>query len=72
MSPIEFDPDDEQVAEVAVAALNAAHRRAVDSGRPMVVLIGDELVRITAAGRTVLKKLPPRLKVAVRTKRASS
>ncbi len=57
--------DDEEVAQMAVAALNAATRRAIESGLPIVVREGDELVEIGPQGRTVLKRLPPRQNLTV-------
>jgi len=64
--------DDEEVAEMAVAALNSASRRAIDSGFPVIVRIGDELVEVGPQGRTVLKHLQPRQKVSINREPKSS
>lgn len=72
MLPVDVDSDEEEVALLAVQALTAAHRRAVQSGRPVLVVENGELVRIGPLGRTVVKTLPPRHKVLDRIKRALS
>jgi hypothetical protein len=73
MTPIEFDPQEGEVAQLAVQALTAANRRAIQLGRSVIVVENDELVRIGSPfGKTVLKKLPPRRKVVFRIKRAST
>jgi hypothetical protein len=72
MTPIELDPQEDEVAPMAVQALNAAQRRAIHSGCSVIVVENGELVRIDSLGKTVLKKLPPRRKVSVRIKRAST
>ena len=72
MAQIELDQEEGEIAQLAVQALTAAHRSAVDSGRSVLVLEKGELVRIGSLGRTVLKKLPTRQKVSIRIKRASS
>ncbi len=72
MIPIELDPQEGEVTQLAVQALTAAQRRALNSGRSVLVVVNGELVRIGSPGRTVLKKLPPRRKVSVRIKRAST
>lgn len=52
---------DEQVPEVAVAALNAAHEQAIASGFPVVVVIEDGLYRVSASGeRELIRPLAPR------------
>ncbi len=55
--------EEERIPELAVQALNAAHWRARASGRPVVMLVGRTLMRVTGDERVVLKELPPRLKV---------
>jgi hypothetical protein len=59
--------DDDDVPEQAVQALNAASRRAAASGLPLVLVRGDQLVRVDATGVTVLKELPPLKRVTRRT-----
>lgn len=67
------DPQETEVAQLAVEALTAATRRAIQSGRSVVVVVNGELVRMRSpADKTVLKKLPPRRKVIGRIKRAST
>ncbi len=54
---------EKRVPEIAVRALNAAHRRAVASGMPMVMMIGDGLYRVSGTGeRELIRMLPPRTK----------
>jgi hypothetical protein len=72
MTPSEPDPQEAEVTHLAVQALTAAQQRAIHSGRSVLVVENGELVRIESPDRTVLKKLPPRRKVSVRTKRAST
>ncbi len=72
MVPVELESEDDNVPELAVQALNAATRRAIRSGRSIVLVENGELVRIGSDGKTVLKKLPPRRKVETRFKRAMS
>jgi hypothetical protein len=71
MTPIDLDPQEAEVPQLAVQALNAAQRRAINSGRSVLVVENDDLVCIGPSGKAVLKKLPPRRKVSVRVKRAS-
>jgi len=63
--------DDDEVAQMAVRALTAASRRAMDSGRPVIFVVDDQLVRRDASGTTVLETLPPRRRVSDRVKQAS-
>ena len=54
---------EKRVPEIAVRALNAAHRRAVASGMPMVMMIGDGLYRVSGSGeRELIRMLPPQTK----------
>jgi len=61
--------DDEEVAQMAVQALAEAQRRAQQVGRTRIVLVGRKLMQIGPSGTVELKTLPPRTKVAVRSKR---
>jgi hypothetical protein len=72
MAPNELDPQEAEVAQLALEALTVAQRRAHNSGRSVVVVENGELVRVGLSGKTGLKKLPPRRKVTVRVKRASA
>jgi len=63
---------EERIPELAVKALDAAHQRARASGRPVVMLIGRTLMRVTGEERVVLKELPPRTKVDCLHKRVAS
>ena len=72
MTEEEMIREEERIPELAVLALNAAHQRARASGRPVVMLIGRTLVRVTGEHREVLKELPPRQKVECRTIRIPS
>ena len=55
---------EKKVPQIAVKALNAAHRRAVASGMPLVMMIGDGLYRVSGTGeRELIRMLPPQTKV---------
>ncbi len=71
MAEIDMDSNEADVTESAVQALNIATRRAIHSGLPILVVIDSTLVRLDLSGMTVVRKLPPRRKVATRLKRAS-
>ena len=71
MTERELDELEEQVPALAVKALKEAQARARASGRPIVVLVGDELMRIGPTERTVLKKLPPPARVGIGKRRAT-
>ena len=60
--------DDEEVPRQAVKGLDEATRRALNSGRPVVVVRDGHLVRLVGGEVVVLKKLPARRKVVVRHK----
>lgn len=62
---------EKQFPQLAVDALNAAHREAVASGLPMVMVIGDGLYRVSGSGdRELIRMLPPRMKVPDHLKRS--
>ena len=62
---------EERVPQMAVDALNAAHQRAVASGVPLVMVIGDGLYRVSGSGeRELIRMLPPRKKAGDLTKRS--
>ena len=64
MDDREMEELDKLVPQIAVDALNAAHRRAVASGMPLVMVIGDGLYRVSGTGeRELIRMLPPRMKV---------
>jgi hypothetical protein len=67
----ELDAEDADIPQMAVDALNAAHRRAVASGRAVVFIQDGELVEVSSSGKTVLKKVSRRVKVTTLVKRAS-
>ena|GEM_PF-3582211 len=69
MTEEEMRIEEEKIPELAVQALNAAHWRARASGRPVVMLVGRTLMRVTGEERVVLKELPPLVKVECRKKR---
>jgi hypothetical protein len=71
MAEFDVESEDEETARVEVEALDEASRRPLASRQPVVIVENDQLVRITPSGKTVLKNLPPRQKVSVRTKWAS-
>jgi len=72
MTDEELDALEETIPELALRALTAAQQRAKGSGRDFVVVVGNELVRISSDGTTVLKTLPELPRVTERTKRATS
>jgi hypothetical protein len=57
------DPYEVDVPEQAVRALVDAHRRAVQAGYPIVMVRDGNLVREQGGKSTVLKQLPPRMRV---------
>jgi hypothetical protein len=69
MPPLDEDHHDEQVPELAVQALTAAHRRAVAAGHPVVFVRAGQLVRLQGNQITVLKPIRGRQKIAFRVKR---
>ncbi len=54
MSESELDALEATVPDLAVRALNEAQQRARVSGRPVVLVVHDQLVRIGPEGTTVL------------------
>ena len=72
MSEEEIERLEELIPAMAVEALNAASRRAREAGLPVVVVEGNQLVRIVGTERVVLRELPPRLPVTDRVKRATA
>lgn len=67
-----IDPQDAETALLAVNALRAAQRRALDSGRTVIVVIDGKLVRVDSVGQTVIRHLAPRRKVLLRSKQATT
>ena len=61
-----------EVPQMALKALDEAHRRAVASGRPVIVAIGGQLIEIQGDRRTLIKEIPLPHKVDCRSKRAKS
>jgi hypothetical protein len=72
MTILEDDRLDAAVPELAVEALSAAYRRALQAGHTLVFVKDGVLVRRGASGITELKKIPARQKVSTRTKKAKS
>ena len=71
MDDREMDELEKRVPQVALEALNAAHQRAVASGLPMVMVIGDGLYRVSGSGeKELIRMLPPRMKVPDHLKRS--
>ena len=70
MDDREMEELEKQVPQVALEALAAAHQRAVASGLPMVLVIGDGLYRVSGTGeRELIRMLPPRIKASDLAKR---
>jgi len=64
---------EKRVAQRALAALDAASQRAAASGRPLVLVIGDALYRVSSSGeKELIRTLPPREKVSGRAKRVKA
>lgn len=61
------DIEDADVPALAVAALNAAQRNAMESGHTIVFVRGNLLIEKGPDGEKVLKTLPPRRIVTERT-----
>lgn len=72
MPTVDEVPQEDDVPELAVQALQAAQRRSEQAGHPQVVVRDGQLLRITATVTEVLKTMPARGKVAVRQKHADS
>ena len=72
MSEIEISQQESNIPALAVQALTMASRRALASGRPIVTVVNGKLVRVGLFSSTLLRTLPPRMKVSVRKKRAQS
>lgn len=72
MSEIEVSQQESNIPALAVQALTMASRSAQASGRPVVMVVDEKLVRVGPFSSTLLRSLPPRMKVSVRTKRAQS
>jgi hypothetical protein len=67
MTTDETDLEEAGVPEQAVKALTAAQQQAAEAGYPLVLVQDGFLVRIDHTGTTVLKKMPARMKVSIRT-----
>jgi hypothetical protein len=64
---------EKKVPEQAVAALNAASKRASASAIPRVMVIGSGLYRVSASGtKDLIRTLPPRTRAPGRAKRSKS
>ena len=72
MSEDEISQLENDIPALAVEALTNATRQALASGRPVVLVVDGQLVRIGPDGCTPLRSLPPRVKGTERTKRAQS
>ncbi|WP_092046828.1 hypothetical protein [Planctomicrobium piriforme] len=70
MNEQESANQDAGVAMAAVAALNAAQQRAIQSGRPVVFVRADQLVRVVGSEKeVVIKQMPKRIVVKNQVKR---
>jgi hypothetical protein len=69
---ITIDPDelDQNIPEQAVRGLDEAHRRAVASGRKVLVIVDGEMIEIEGEKRIVIKKVPQRTVYPNRIKHA--
>ena len=70
MTDLDSEADEAEVIRMALKALSAAQRRALESGRPVVMVKDGNLVRVEGANVIVLKTLPPRRKITIRVKQA--
>lgn len=69
MADIKEEQADADVPQQAVKALSAAHRRALQAGRTLVVVKDGKLIRVTGTKIDVLKDGQFRVKVQGKTKR---
>ncbi len=60
------------IPALAVKALKVAQQRARASGRPVVLVVNDQLVQIGPEGTTVLKDMQPWVEAPVLKKRATT
>lgn len=67
----EDDKRDEDVPAQAVAALTAAHRRALAAGRTLVLVQDGMLVRIDRNGTHPIRRISGRERVSTLNKQAS-
>ena len=67
MAPNDDERQEADVPALALAALQAAQRRAREAGHTLVMVRDGQLVQICGDTVTVLKQLPARKKVFVRT-----
>jgi hypothetical protein len=72
MSETELLAADREVPDLAIKALAEASRKARESGQTLVLARDGQLLQIGLPGTVVLKQLPPRMRVAVRVKRAKA
>ncbi len=70
MAALQGDEQDADVPEQAIRALSAAHRRALNAGRTLVLVHNGQLVRVTPQGRTVIGEAPAKQKVRLHSNSA--
>jgi hypothetical protein len=69
MNTVADDSQESDVPALAVRALKAAQTRARQAGRPLVLVVNRQLVRVANGQTSVLKVLPARRNVGRRTLR---
>ena len=73
MAEIDDKQEDEEVAREIVQALTEAQRRWMQSGRTVVLVRNDQLIRILPDGEIeVIRQLPPRPRVSNRRRMLGS
>jgi len=55
------EPDEDDIAPMALAGLAEANRKTAELGLPIVYVEGDKLIRKENGVKTVLKRLPRRM-----------
>lgn len=70
MARINLSKDEERDIKAALAGLKAASRRALDSGKPLTMVVDDELVHRDSNGKITVLEPMPWVKVTVPFKKS--
>jgi len=72
ITPHDNSDEDQDVPQMALDALAAAHQRARRSQQTIVFVENGKLIEQGPSGRTILKSMPSRVHVTQRIKRSKS